>query len=220
MATQRYEPLGSANEETQVRSPGSSDAIAPTSGGFLPDTAGGGAEKPDGFKPQRCPLLEHAQEGEGMRSRRSSDLEACGGSRACCFHGCLDDKPGRPTAVFGSRRLCNSVLTVLGAARRTLNVTMTLLGASLAILMTVWALFPVCTSCGHLRKLAAPLSQADVLETGRSNLLINQLQVSNRQRLTSNVACPLWHILCIGAIVGVTGAGCAKVCVLPCALAQ
>lgn len=84
-----------------------------------------------------------------------------------------------------SRRwiLCGrTVMAMLKFVWSTATVTMTLIAALLATLVFFWALSPVCTTCVRSSKRSNSAAAAIIesgMESGRSSLYINQLQVSH-----------------------------------------
>lgn len=85
----------------------------------------------------------------------------------------------------GMRCCCSSVLTMLRFGFSTVTAAVTLLLMGMAVLITFWALFPVCTRCRHHyrgaaaeRSVAAAAGDGSLEETGWSTLYINELQVS------------------------------------------
>lgn len=96
------------------------------------------------------------------------------------------------SSTYRERWVCGRVRAALRFAKSTASFALTLLGAAMAILITFWALFPVCTSC--LRTHAVLPTQggtpARLGETGWSTLYINQLQVREGQRKAWDTCLP------------------------------
>lgn len=95
------------------------------------------------------------------------------GKTVCQSRDCSGARARRPDCWQGVIRVWRFGISTACAA-------LTLLFASLAVLITFWALFPVCTQCRHHRLgTAASISASDRLagETGWSTLYINELQV-------------------------------------------
>lgn len=94
---------------------------------------------------------------------------------------CRHDLQDRP----GCHRAWKIAVAVSRAVRSATCMLGTLVGAALATLLTVWALYPICTSCGGAFKQAAGRDVPLATATGarvNSTLRINQLQVGGTGR--------------------------------------